>query len=124
MLARPIALFLLFASISAAAASSITAQQNTSDNVRRIPPKGIEVPAADRAEIESGVAELGREIEALRVELKSKPALLDLTPDVQVYHNAVRYALAYNEFFKPEQIAAANALTASSRAGAIRCPVR
>ena len=33
------------------------------------------------------------EIEALRGSLKDKPELLALLPDVQIYHNAVRYAL-------------------------------
>jgi dienelactone hydrolase len=101
---RHIALFLLIAAI---AASSITAQQNNPDNLRRLPPAGIEVPAADRAELEAGITELGKTIEALRGELKSKPALLDLLPDIQIYHNAARYALGYNEFFKPEEIAVA-----------------
>lgn len=97
-------LFLLIASI---AASSITAQQNNPENVRRIPPAGIEIPAADRVELEAGVARLGKEIEALRIELKNNPALLDLLPDVQIFYNAVRYALTYGEFFKPEEVKAA-----------------
>lgn len=71
---------------------------------RRVPPPGVEIPATDRAELETGVAALGREIELLRESLKSKPALLDLLPDVQIFQNAVRYALIYNEFFKPEEV--------------------
>ena len=46
----------------------------------------------------------------LRESLKSKPALLRLLPDVQIYHNAVRYALAYDEFFKAREIAVAKDL--------------
>ncbi|HZS05599.1 MAG TPA: prolyl oligopeptidase family serine peptidase [Blastocatellia bacterium] len=84
-------------------------QQNQPAAVKPIPPPGIEVSAADRAELEAGIAALGKEIEALRVTLKDRPALLDLLPDVQIYHNAARYALAYNEFFKPEEIAVAKA---------------
>jgi pimeloyl-ACP methyl ester carboxylesterase len=97
-------LCLLVASITA---SSIIAQQNNSESVRRIPPAGVEIPAADRAELEAGVARLGKEIEALRVDLKNNPALLDLLPDVQIFCNAVRYALTYGEFFKPEEVKAA-----------------
>lgn len=82
----------------------VTAQQNNADQVRPIPPPGIAVPAADRAELETSIAALGKEIEALRVELKGKPALLELLPDVQIYFNAARYALTYNEFYKPEEI--------------------
>src|SRR5262245_11083185 len=103
MLIRFPDLFLLFAFT---AISPIRAQQNNAD-VRSLPPKGIEVSAADRAELEAGVAELGKEIEEARVELKNKHALLDLAPDVQIFHNAVRYALAYNEFFKPEEVTVA-----------------
>ncbi len=104
MLTRRLGVFLLFA---IATVCAIAAGQNQIENVRRIPPAGIGVPTADRTELEAGIAELGREIEALREALKSNPALLDLLPEVQIYHNAVRYALAYNEFFKPEEIAVA-----------------
>ena len=33
-----------------------------------------------------------------------------LAPDVQIFHNAVRYALQYNEFFKPDEIGRAKQL--------------
>ncbi|HEX5271610.1 MAG TPA: prolyl oligopeptidase family serine peptidase [Gemmataceae bacterium] len=72
---------------------------NLPDNVRPVPPPGVAIPDADRTELQNGAAALGKEIDALRTALKDKPVLLDLLPDVQVYHNAVRYALAYNEFF-------------------------
>jgi dienelactone hydrolase len=83
------------------------AQPPRADGIRRIPPAGIEVPADDRAELEAGLAELGRELDALRQALTAKPALRELLPDVQIYYNAVRYALAYDEFFKPAEIQAA-----------------
>jgi len=76
---------------------------NALDKVRPVPPPGIAIPESDRAELTAGVAELGREIETLREELKSKPAMLELLPDVQIFHNAVRYALNYNEFYKTNQ---------------------
>src|SRR5262245_26065743 len=100
MLIRFPALFQLFAFTSI---SPIGAQQSNTD-VRSLPPKGVEISAADRADVEAGVAQLGKEIEEVRVELKNKPALLDLAPDVQIFHNVVRYALAYNEFFKLEEV--------------------
>ena len=83
---------------------------NLPDKVRPVPPPGVVVPPAERAELETGVAELGKEIEALRAALKTKPALLDLLPDVQIYHNAVHYALAYNEFFNAREISLAKKL--------------
>src|SRR5207249_4162983 len=55
---------------------------NLPDKVRRIPPPGIKISEADRAEMENGVAALDKEIESLRGELKGKPMLLDLLSDV------------------------------------------
>jgi len=78
--------------------------------IRRIPPAGIDIPQSDRSELEEGVADLGKQIDSLRSELAAKPALLELLPDVQIYHNAVRYALKYNEFFKADEIAKARKL--------------
>lgn len=71
-------------------------------SIKPIPAAGIEVPAADRAELQAGLAHLRTSIDKL------KPG--PLVPDVLVYHEAVRYALQYNEFFKPAEIAAAKTL--------------
>ena len=76
---------------------------NLPDKVRRVPPPGLTVNDADRAELTDGTANLGREIEALKTDLKSKPGLLQLLPDVQIYHKAVHWALTYNEFFKTNE---------------------
>jgi pimeloyl-ACP methyl ester carboxylesterase len=91
-------------------------------DVRPIPPPGIKIADADRVALEAGAAALGREIEALRDSLKSKPDLLALLPDVQIYHNAVRYALVYNEFFRPREVPAAKDLIRRGleRAGQLR----
>jgi len=70
--------------------------------VKPIPAVGIEVPAADRAELQAALAHLRASIDKL------KPG--PLLPDVLIYHEAVRYALQYNEFFKPAEIAAAKTL--------------
>lgn len=56
-----------------------------------------DLPAAEQAEVQKAAAQLGTEIEALQRELAGKPELLRLLPDVQIYHNALRYPLAYNE---------------------------
>ena len=95
---------------------------NLADRVRPVPPKGIAVPAADRAALQAGVDELGKEIESVREALRRKPDLLGLLPDVQIYHNAVRYALAYDEFFRPREIAVAKDLLkrGMERAGQLR----
>ncbi len=83
---------------------------NMVDRVRPVPPKGIAVPAADRAALQAGSDELGKEIDALRNALKRKPDLLALLPDVQIYHNAVRYALNFDEFYRPREFSVAKDL--------------
>ncbi len=85
-------------------------RDNDPTRVRPIPPPGIKLTDADRAELQAGVERLGGEIDALRTALDGKRALLDLLPDVQIYFNAVRYALTYNEFFNPKEIAVARRL--------------
>src|SRR2546428_3102333 len=65
-------------------------------DIKPVPPPGVPVSPADRAELETGIARLGRSIEKIR----DNP----LAPDVQIFHNAARYALQYDEFFKPEEI--------------------
>src|SRR5262249_40253014 len=72
--------------------------------IKPVPPPGVEVPAADRADLEAGLARL----RAACSRLQGHPLL----PDVLIYQEAVRYALQYNEFFKPAEIAAAKSLLA------------
>src|SRR5947209_1793567 len=65
-------------------------------DIKPVPPPGVEVPAAERAELEAGLARLARGIDKIRSHA--------LAPDVEIFHNAVRYALEYGEFFKPDEI--------------------
>src|SRR6185295_3701932 len=71
---------------------------------KTIPPPGVQIPAADRTELEAGVKQLGAEIDAL----KAKHA--DLIPDVQIYHKAVDWALRHDEFFNVKEVGAAKDL--------------
>jgi dienelactone hydrolase len=69
----------------------------------RYPPApGVAVPEADRAELEAGLKTLQASIE----KLKANP----LVVDIQIYSEAVRYALQYNEFFAVGDIAKAKVL--------------
>ena len=77
------------------------------NELRPVPPPGISVPEVDRAELERGLSDLGREIEALRGQLKGQSGLL---PDVEIYHKAVRYALGGDEFFDAKEIPVAKEL--------------
>lgn len=101
--------FVLFA-ILGAAAPVLAAPSPSWGEVKKIPPPGVELSQEDRDELQSGVADLGMQIDALRLNLKKDPAMLALLPDVQIYHNAVRYALQYNEFFAKGDIARAKVL--------------
>ena len=74
------------------------------------PPKGTNVPPAVRAELSADVAKLGAEIESLRTTLKAKPLLLELLPDVQIFHNAVRYALEDDIFYRTNEFKSARDL--------------
>ena len=99
----------------------------------RLPPAGIEVPAAARAELTAGAAALGAEIAALRAELAAGPRgkpvessrsepvesprseLAELIPDAEIFHKAVDWALRYDEFFDLKQVAAAHRALATGR---------
>src|ERR1044071_2310228 len=93
---------------------------NLPDKVRRIPPPGIRIAHADRAELEAAAADLGKDVESLRVDLKG--ALRDLLPDVQIYHKAVDWALRYDEFYKSNEVQVARTLLqqGKERARALR----
>lgn len=100
----PVLLF--FFLIAGARISPFNGGESSAQNTepRRIPPAGIAVPAAERTILEREIARLRSEIEALRESLKSKPELLELLPDVEIFYFAPLYALKYGEFFKPEEI--------------------
>jgi dienelactone hydrolase len=85
---------------------------NLPDKVRPVPPPGIKIDESDRSELQAGVDALGKDIEQLRQDLKNKPALLELLPDVAIFHNAVRYALTYDEFYDKKETASARKLLA------------
>src|SRR5436190_23505840 len=70
--------------------------------VKPVPPAGIAVAESDRAELQSGLVRLGESIR----KLGKNP----LAPDVVIFHNAVRYALENNEFFKADEIGKAKVL--------------
>lgn len=95
---------------------------NVPDKVRPIPPKGIELSADDRTELQKLTAELAREVEKLRGELKSKPALLELLPDVEIYLKAADWAVRYDQMYKPAEVGIAKSLVRQGmeRAQALR----
>ena len=76
----------------------------------RVPPPGIAIKESDRTELQSGADSLAGAISELRSDLAGKPALLELLPDVQVFHKAVDWALRYDEFYRSNEVALARGL--------------
>src|SRR4051794_30444247 len=94
------------------------ASDNLPDSVRRIPPPGITITEPDRAELQSGADALGKKIDDLKAEYQQNPGKMDLLPDIQIFHNAVRYALKYNEFYNPREVNVARDLLKAGNARA------
>jgi hypothetical protein len=90
-----------FTFLLAAGIASALAQQ--APKINRIPPPGVEVPANDRAEIEAGLKQLAAEI----AKLKANPKFAAELPNVEIFHKSADWALRYDEFFDPKQIAIA-----------------
>ena len=81
-------------------------KDNTPDNVRPIPPIGIDIPEDFRVSLETGIKELGEAIE----NLEKKKGVENLVPDVEIYHKAVRYILEGRQFYKKNDFAMAATL--------------
>src|SRR4051794_22326723 len=82
---RPMKLLAL--TLSLVTGIALAQAPNDPNKVKPIPPPGNELAAADRAELEAGVSQLGKDLDALKSELTGKPELLALLPDIQIYHN-------------------------------------
>jgi dienelactone hydrolase len=85
-------------------------KDNVPADVRRVPALGIEVPDADRKELEAGLESLGRTISGLEERSRKDARTAELLPDVQIYWKAVHDALTYREFFNLRDIPKAKVL--------------
>ena len=75
---------------------------NHADNVRQIPPPGIDVPQEDREQLEQGLKELQDLIGKLRMRRDARtPQLL---PDVEIFQRAIQQALEFNELYSANEI--------------------
>jgi pimeloyl-ACP methyl ester carboxylesterase len=83
---------------------------NRPEHVRRIPPPGVALAEPERTQLQAAVDVMGQYLDALRAQLRGKPALLELLPDVEIYYKAVHDALKYNEIYRPAEVAAARVL--------------
>lgn len=75
---------------------------------RIVPDKGIEVPKAKREELSQTTTNLATQIENLQTSLS--PELLPYLPDVQIFYNALHYALEQDIFFEESDIEMAETL--------------
>jgi len=75
---------------------------------KKMPPVGIEVPAAKRAVLEKKLDALAAEIAAL--EQSSDGSVRELVPDVVIFWKAAHTALVDREFYKPGEIDVAKGL--------------
>ncbi len=80
---------------------------NVPQKVRQVPPPGIEISAADRKELEQGLAKLDAAVRDLGISQSYHTA--QLLPDVEVFQKAVHDALTYNEVFDPPDLEHAKA---------------
>ncbi|MFN0056237.1 MAG: prolyl oligopeptidase family serine peptidase [Planctomycetales bacterium] len=78
--------------------------------VRRIPSVGIEVPEAVHKEFTEQLSVLGEAISTLAK--SSDRRILELLPDVQIFHKGVQDALKHREFFNEKELPVARKLLA------------
>ncbi|MCA9114115.1 MAG: prolyl oligopeptidase family serine peptidase [Planctomycetaceae bacterium] len=83
---------------------------NNPETVRQVPRPGIELKDADRTELEEGLQKLEQKLRSLR---SRRDALTpQRLPDVEIFYRAVHDALAYNEFFSNNDVAAGHRVLA------------
>ena len=87
---------------------TVSAQQNDSVSIRRVPPSGISLDPDDANDIKIQLSILSKSIDQLNT--KRDSFTRDLMPDVLIFQKAVDYALRYNEFFSAKDVADAKQL--------------
>jgi len=89
---------------------------NIPDNVRSVPPLGIEVPEEDRKELEDGLKKLDTLIGQIRLTKHADQNRVNaLLPDVEIFSRAVHQGLEYREFFSPGDVKNAKSVLAEGQ---------
>ena len=101
----------------ALSASALAQSPSPQPPPKRIPIPGITLTDAERNELTAGAANLRAEIDALARDLAgaADAKLAALLPDVEIFHKAVDWALRYDEFMAPREIAFARTLLTQGR---------
>ncbi|TDU66484.1 prolyl oligopeptidase family protein [Prosthecobacter fusiformis] len=97
-------------------------KDNLADDVRPVPPLGVEVPAADADALKQGLKELRSAIDAAAKAQAKNPKLADLLPDVEIFYKSVDWALKYQEVHKLTELKTAQEALAEGklRAGQLK----
>lgn len=122
--AKPVFLLLMLLLLAIPAQSDSVRADGPKDNlpeqVRQVPPVGIELSDTDRQELVAGQKELYSQIEELKKSSDSQ--ILALIPDVEIFARAIRDAVAHRELFSIRDVASAKKVLAEglSRAQALQ----
>ena len=91
-------------------------KDNLPDQVRPVPPVGIELGGEDREQLEAGLGQLNKMIRTLRRRRDARtPRLL---PDIEIFARAVRDGLRHRELFSPRDVAGARRVLEEGRSRA------
>lgn len=94
---RTVILLLFLSGLLTGTAFADGPQDNIADHVRQVPAVGIEVPEADRSEIETRLRKLDEAIAGLRKRRDARTPVL--IPDVEIFSRAVHQGLAFRELY-------------------------
>jgi dienelactone hydrolase len=94
--------------LSAGTAALAQQRTNAADAPKPLPPHGIELSAADRAELERALSALGASLTQLAADRDAH--VQALLPDVRIYERAVGTALKNSEFFDAGDVGKAKQL--------------
>jgi pimeloyl-ACP methyl ester carboxylesterase len=76
----------------------------------RVPPFGISLSAEDRGALTNGLKAFDAELKKLDRAITKTSASARFLPEVQIFYKAVNWAVAYDEFYRTNEIAAAHKL--------------
>lgn len=93
-----------------------TGHSQTPPTTKQVPPAGIELSDDQRQTLLDGAQQLRADLDKLADTLRDKPALLQLLPDVEIFHKAVHDAVTHGEIFDTKQIGVAQKLLTEGRA--------
>src|SRR5437762_4229129 len=82
---------------------------NLAENVRRVPALGVEVSESERQALTQKLDSQRQAIDAVRSR-KPPARIVELLPDVEIFHRAVHEALAHREFFNEKELPVAREL--------------